>query len=378
MIGASGAGKTTLAAGAGAGVAAGGRPPAGRRPGPLAAAARVPCSDCAGGCSWRRRCRRCRRASVSSPRCWPAGCRRWACWPACARCSIRATSRRRTRRWTASTLADKLFERVDRLSGGERQRVGLARALLVAGAAVAGRRALVGAGPDPLAPVARTLVDDARERGVTLVATLHQVDMALAAFPAHRRPARGPAACSICRPHQVTRARLAAAVCAARGRARRPHARRAPSDRARWTPSSRRRCTAAESDARRRHLAALPRCATRPGSAACSGSVRPGRAVAAGRGDRIQALAAVRCAQPGRDRPLPRRASCRRRTGPDSSPGGARDLAHRGHRHRRHDAWRCCWRAGDAAVHAGAVGVGPVRPHGARPVLAAPGGALAR
>jgi phosphonate transport system ATP-binding protein len=34
-------------------------------------------------------------------------------------------------------LADKLFERVDRLSGGERQRVGLSRALLSNGFALA-------------------------------------------------------------------------------------------------------------------------------------------------------------------------------------------------------------------------------------------------
>jgi phosphonate transport system ATP-binding protein len=103
-------------------------------------------------------------------------------WPACARCS--------TRRHPGAhdalerfDLADKLFERVDRLSGGERQRVGLARALLAPARPVADRRAAVGTGPDARAQAMTTLVALARDRGVTLVATLHQVDMALAHFP---------------------------------------------------------------------------------------------------------------------------------------------------------------------------------------------------
>ena len=62
-------------------------------------------------------------------------------------------------------LADKLFERVDRLSGGERQRVGLARILASNAQAI------------------KALTDIAAERGATLVATLHHVDMALRSFP---------------------------------------------------------------------------------------------------------------------------------------------------------------------------------------------------
>ena len=49
------------------------------------------CSACAGSCSWRRRCRRCRRASAWSRRCWPGVCRPWGCWPACVRCFIPLT-----------------------------------------------------------------------------------------------------------------------------------------------------------------------------------------------------------------------------------------------------------------------------------------------
>ena len=111
-------------------------------------------------------------------------------------------------------LADKLFERVDRLSGGERQRVGLARAVIAmepmgeircnrphpAQSARTGNRATRPAGglgatllliDEPLSALdptrshqaINTLVHTAREHSVTLVATLHQVEVALTHFP---------------------------------------------------------------------------------------------------------------------------------------------------------------------------------------------------
>ncbi len=90
-------------------------------------------------------------------------------------------------------LADKLFERVDRLSGGERQRVGLARALAalapLPGATDAGARLLLVDEPlsalDPTRArqAIETLREAAHTHGATLVATLHQVDVALAHFP---------------------------------------------------------------------------------------------------------------------------------------------------------------------------------------------------
>ncbi|MBA4175481.1 MAG: phosphonate ABC transporter [Leptothrix sp. (in: Bacteria)] len=80
-------------------------------------------------------------------------------------------------------LADKLFERVDRLSGGERQRVGLARALLAPASLWLVDEPLSALDPTRSRQAMHTLVDAARELGVTLVATLHQVDMALAHFP---------------------------------------------------------------------------------------------------------------------------------------------------------------------------------------------------
>ena len=80
-------------------------------------------------------------------------------------------------------LAEKLFERVDRLSGGERQRVGLARALLAPARLWLVDEPLSALDPTRARQATETLVQVAGERGVTLVATLHQVDMALAHFP---------------------------------------------------------------------------------------------------------------------------------------------------------------------------------------------------
>jgi len=80
-------------------------------------------------------------------------------------------------------LSEKLFERVDRLSGGERQRVGLARALLSPASLWLVDEPLSALDPTRAVQAVSALVDGARERGATLLATLHQVDVALANFP---------------------------------------------------------------------------------------------------------------------------------------------------------------------------------------------------
>ena len=80
-------------------------------------------------------------------------------------------------------LDEKLFERVDRLSGGERQRVGLARALLAPARLWLVDEPLSSLDPTRSQQALAALCDSARERGVTLVTTLHQVDAALAGFP---------------------------------------------------------------------------------------------------------------------------------------------------------------------------------------------------
>lgn len=75
-------------------------------------------------------------------------------------------------------LGSKLWDRVDRLSGGERQRVGLARALLAPAGLWLIDEPLSALDPTRARQAIDTLTRAARERGVTLVASLHQVDVA--------------------------------------------------------------------------------------------------------------------------------------------------------------------------------------------------------
>ncbi len=80
-------------------------------------------------------------------------------------------------------VSDKLFDRVDRLSGGERQRVGLARALVSQASLILVDEPLSALDPTRSQHAIETLSRAAQERGATLVATLHHVEMALAHFP---------------------------------------------------------------------------------------------------------------------------------------------------------------------------------------------------
>lgn len=80
-------------------------------------------------------------------------------------------------------LGEKLFDRVDRLSGGERQRVGLARALLSPASLWLIDEPLSALDPTRAQQAVTQLLAEARLRGVTVLATLHQVEVALAHFP---------------------------------------------------------------------------------------------------------------------------------------------------------------------------------------------------
>ena len=84
---------------------------------------------------------------------------------------------------TQFDVNDKLFERVDRLSGGERQRVGLARALASQAGLFLVDEPLSALDPTRSQQAIESLTTSARERGATLVTTLHHVEMALHHFP---------------------------------------------------------------------------------------------------------------------------------------------------------------------------------------------------
>lgn len=75
-------------------------------------------------------------------------------------------------------LANKLWDRVDRLSGGERQRVGLSRALVSQASLWLIDEPLSSLDPSRAALAIESLTVAARERGATLVTSLHQVDVA--------------------------------------------------------------------------------------------------------------------------------------------------------------------------------------------------------
>jgi phosphonate transport system ATP-binding protein len=80
-------------------------------------------------------------------------------------------------------MGAQIFERVDRLAGGERQRVALARALLAPASLWLVDEPLSALDPTRADQAMSSLCQQAHERQVTLVVSLHQTQIALERFP---------------------------------------------------------------------------------------------------------------------------------------------------------------------------------------------------
>ncbi len=80
-------------------------------------------------------------------------------------------------------LAERLFDRCDRLSGGQAQRVGIARVLYQHPEVILADEPVSSLDPALANHAVGVLVSEAIERNITLVSSLHAVDLALAHFP---------------------------------------------------------------------------------------------------------------------------------------------------------------------------------------------------
>ena len=80
-------------------------------------------------------------------------------------------------------LSDKLFQRCDELSGGQLQRVGIARVLYQAPELILADEPVSAMDPVLAGHTLSVLNQEAESRGITLLASLHAVDLALAHFP---------------------------------------------------------------------------------------------------------------------------------------------------------------------------------------------------
>jgi phosphonate transport system ATP-binding protein len=80
-------------------------------------------------------------------------------------------------------IGDKLYARTDTLSGGQQQRVAIARALFQEPDALLADEPVASVDPARARDLIRLLTELAGERGLTLIASLHNLDLAREFFP---------------------------------------------------------------------------------------------------------------------------------------------------------------------------------------------------
>lgn len=107
----------------------------------------------------------------------------WPLWKALGSLAYPADIAGARERLDRMEIGDKLFERCDRLSGGQLQRVGVARVLYQQPELVLTDEPVSAVDPALSDRVIGELSREAQLRGVTLIASLHAVDLALHWFP---------------------------------------------------------------------------------------------------------------------------------------------------------------------------------------------------